>query len=587
MTHKQITFDLLERIEDNTDEDQEGSTSEEAREGVVDTHLDSSCRKDRDETEEDGARKGHPVKDIIEILHGLLARLYARDESAVLLHVFGHHLRIDRDSRVEVREDDDEDEEYQVIPESRIVAEGGCKSPGPVAEREEHREEHERLREDDRHNACSIDLQREILADTAILLVADNPLGVLYRNFADSLDQSDGGNDDEEPNNEFDDEDQQTAAAVGRELLGALGEEGVRKAGDDTDHNDDGDTIADSAVGDPLTQPHDEHGAGHENDRGNQVECEAAPAHCDGVARDHTGNVRRALDRENQNGKVPCNLIHLSAAALTFHLHLAERRNEHAEKLDHDGCRDVRHHTERKDRSITESTAGEHVEEADKAFLRAALESGEPVRIQTREYDVASQAVDQDQEDRVADPRAELLDLVDVLDCLDKFLHRTILFDYSCLSTGSLNLGDCGLGERVGGNLERCGQFTVAEDLDEVALGRETGTDEGFGIDSLDGEFLSEGLERRDIDSLVFDTGRVLEAELRKTALDRHLAAFETDLVGVSRAGLGTLGTTGGGTAFAGTFSATYSLAIVGCTLCRFQIFKFHLFLLLSQLLQP
>ena len=197
-----MTLNLLERIENNTYKDQEGSTSEEACELVLDTHLDCEGGKNRDDSKADGTREGNSVEDIVEILHRLLARLYSGDETAVLLHVFRHHLRIDSDSCIEIREDDDEDCEYEIIPESRIVSDRCCNTPGLVAEREEHREEHEGLGEDDRHNAGRIDLEREVLTDSAILLVADNPLGILYRDFPDCLNKGDGSDDDEEPEGE-------------------------------------------------------------------------------------------------------------------------------------------------------------------------------------------------------------------------------------------------------------------------------------------------------------------------------------------------------------------------------------------------
>ena len=46
MAHQKIAFDLLQGIEDDTDEDQEGSTSVEARELVVDAELPAECRQD-------------------------------------------------------------------------------------------------------------------------------------------------------------------------------------------------------------------------------------------------------------------------------------------------------------------------------------------------------------------------------------------------------------------------------------------------------------------------------------------------------------------------------------------------------------
>ena len=61
------------------------------------------------------------------------------------------------------------------------------------------------------------------------------------------------------------------------------------------------------------------------------------------------GDVSRSLDAEDEDGEVPCDLIHLPTAALTFHLEFPEVRDEHAEELDHDGSGDVRHHTQRED----------------------------------------------------------------------------------------------------------------------------------------------------------------------------------------------------------------------------------------------
>ena len=57
MAHKQVTLNLLERIENNTYKNQEGSTSEEACELVLDTHLDCEGGKNRDDSKADDAQK--------------------------------------------------------------------------------------------------------------------------------------------------------------------------------------------------------------------------------------------------------------------------------------------------------------------------------------------------------------------------------------------------------------------------------------------------------------------------------------------------------------------------------------------------
>ena len=154
---------------------------------------------------------------------------------------------------------------------------------------------------------------------------------------------------------------------------------------------------------------------------------------------------------------------------------------------------------------------------------------------------------------------------------------RSVLFDNGRLATGGLDLSNGGLGEGVGLDLDGGGELTVTEDLDQFALGGETAADEGLDIELLQALALEERLQGGDVDALVLDTGGVLETELRETALDRHLAAFETDLVLVTGTGLGALGTTGGSAALTGTLSATDSLAIVRCALGGLHVFKFHL----------
>ena len=256
-----------------------------------------------------------------------------------------------------------------------------------------------------------------------VLLVADDALRILHRDLADGLHDGDGGDDDEEPDDEFHDEDKGTAHAVALELLADFGHEGVRETGHDTNHDDDGDTVADTAVGDPLAEPHHEHGTGHQDDGGNQVEHEGRPGNCACCCGDHTCNIGGALDGEDCYGKVAGDLVHLAAAALTLHLHLAEGRHEHAEKLNHDGCRDVRHHTQSEDTGITESTAGEHVKKPDEAFLGTSDTTLQNLRIEAREEDEATQTVNQHKQDSVTYPLAQFFDVVDVSNCLNKLLH--------------------------------------------------------------------------------------------------------------------------------------------------------------------
>ena len=70
---------------------------------------------------------------------------------------------------------------------------------------------------------------------------------------------------DKEQDDQFDDEDQETRAAL-IETRTAFSGKRTGKTGDDTNHNDQGDTITNTLVGDLLAEPHDEQGTGDEED---------------------------------------------------------------------------------------------------------------------------------------------------------------------------------------------------------------------------------------------------------------------------------------------------------------------------------
>ena len=112
----------------------------------------------------------------------------------------------------------------------------------------------------------------------------------------------------------------------------------------------------------------------------------------------------------------------------------------------------------------------------------------------------------------------------------------------------------------MGRNLEGDGYLSVTEDLHEVTLVGETGSDEGFGIEGLHAKLLGNFLQGADIDAMIFNAGGIAESELGQTPLDRHLATLESYLVLITGTGLGAFGTTGGSAALTGTLTATDAL---------------------------
>ena len=135
------------------------------------------------------------------------------------------------------------------------------------------------------------------------------------------------------------------------------------------------------------------------------------------------GHIGRTLDQKNQDGQISGHLIHLPPSALSFHLEFPEIRNENSEKLDDDGCRDIRHHTEGENRSIAEGSSGEHVQEAYEAFLGIVLKIRQLGGINARQNDERAQTINQQQKNRIYDSLAQFFNFEDVSYSLYKLLH--------------------------------------------------------------------------------------------------------------------------------------------------------------------
>ena len=88
-----------------------------------------------------------------------------------------------------------------------------------------------------------------------------------------SLHEGDGGDEDEEENHNLNEEHESSAIGL-VESLRSFSEDREGQTGDDTDHNDQGDTVADTSVGDTLAEPHHEHRTCHQHDCCEDIESE-------------------------------------------------------------------------------------------------------------------------------------------------------------------------------------------------------------------------------------------------------------------------------------------------------------------------
>ena len=188
------------------------------------------------------------------------------------------------------------------------------------------------------------------------------------------------------------------------------------EASEDTHQDDHGDTVADTLVGDLLTEPHNHHGTCGED------ECEE-DLHEEAHLYMSTGSfylilevqqIGGSLNQEDNNSEVTGVLIELHASALTLFLHLLEAGHYHAEQLDNDRGSDVGHDTQCEDRGLTESTTREHIEQLHQTTAGELAHCFEVSRVDTREHHVTSKAVKHDEQERGDQALAQVLNLPDV-----------------------------------------------------------------------------------------------------------------------------------------------------------------------------
>ena len=257
-------------------------------------------------------------------------------------------------------------------------------------------------------------------------LAADDALGVLDGDAAlGAFDEDDEGDDrdhadDQDGNGDGGEGSPGAVAGLLVEVFDAAGQ-----ADDDAGEDEQAHTVADAALGDLLTQPHDEGSAGGEGDDAERNE---------GAARDGdhrlagAGVGQRERDGEGlhdaeQDGDVAGPLGDLAAAEFAFLLELRERLIDDGEQLEDDRRRDVRHDAESEDGKLAEVSAGEEVDQAESGAGVRIEELGEHVGVDAGGGDVPAEAIDGQHAKREEDALAEVGDFEDVCDFLE---HRVL-----------------------------------------------------------------------------------------------------------------------------------------------------------------
>ena len=202
-------------------------------------------------------------------------------------------------------------------------------------------------REDRRNNAAHIDLQRQIGRGSAVHLTANHTTGVLHRNT--TLGKLDVDDEDHDNQQHADDRGELRPIAIG--AFGAPTDlpQLRQEAGTDGHEDKDGHTLAKTLIGDQFGHPHDQaRTTGHDQHHDHEVP--------DGTVRHDLGALiveqgtgagghqnGGGLQHSEANGQVTGVLGQLGFTRLAFLMQRLKAGNDHAEQLDDDRCRDVRH----------------------------------------------------------------------------------------------------------------------------------------------------------------------------------------------------------------------------------------------------
>src|ERR1035441_5770336 len=263
-------------------------------------------------------------EDVVHVVGRIPAGADARNEAAILAHVIRGLIGIENDGNVKETEEDDAGHEQAVV--ERLAVLYALQRSGEPWDalhkgklRHGLREGQNRGSEDDRDHAARVDFERHMGRLPAHYAADHDALGVLHRNPAlAALHQDDKGNDGD---HHGDQHDQRDGAPVvdGEHVLIDVGD-GVGQPHYNTGEDDQRHAVADTALADLLTQPHDECRAGGEGNDGQENKTDAGVDHDALLHRLQTLRNPERLQNREDDGQVAGPLGDLAAAQFAFFL---------------------------------------------------------------------------------------------------------------------------------------------------------------------------------------------------------------------------------------------------------------------------
>ena len=144
--------------------------------------------------------------------------------------------------------------------------------------------------------------------------------------------------------------------------------DGARQARCDAAKDQDRDAVAQAALGDLLTQPHQEHGASGQSDHGGDAKAQARHHHQTSRGLQCQGDAH-GLKQGQAQGAIAGVLGDFAATGLAFFLQLLQCGHHIGHQLHDDGRRDIGHDAQSKNGEARQSATREHIEQTQDAAL--------------------------------------------------------------------------------------------------------------------------------------------------------------------------------------------------------------------------
>src|SRR5690606_34409813 len=265
LVRDEVRLDLRHEVHDHQDHDQQRGPAEVERH-VGGHHQELGQQTDSRHVQ--STEHGQAGQNAIDVARRLLTRTDTRDKGTRLLQVLRYVLRIEHQRRVEEAEEDDPCTKQQDVQRlTRSDRLSNILEPAhvlgltePLTQR--GREQQDAAGEDGRDDPRHVHLQRQVAGLRGKDLAALLTLGVVHRDTTlatlDEHHETDDRNSQEADDQQGEDID--VALPGGLERLA----DGRGQAGHDAGEDQHRDAVADTALGDLLTQPHHEHGTGQE-----------------------------------------------------------------------------------------------------------------------------------------------------------------------------------------------------------------------------------------------------------------------------------------------------------------------------------